>query len=407
MPPVNLGPGGGAVAITAGASHTCVILDDGAVRCWGNGSQGRLGYGGSTPSATTRRPPAVAPVNLGRAGRPAPSPPATSTPARSSTTARCAAGASAASGQLGNGATADVGDNESPAARASWRCRRAASARAVAGGAGHTCAILDDGSVSCWGFGANGRLGYGNTTSAPRPAGRSRSARGARRRHRGRRRPHLRHPRHRRRPLLGLRRPAAAWGTRPRPRSATPRSPPRTPRAGRRRRRPRRAGHHGRRRPHPGHARRSPTTGTGYTCALLDDGTMRCWGYGGDGRLGYGDESQVGGDRRALARRQGRRCRSGRSRARSATPRSGSPPAPRRSRSAAPSVCRRDGAQRRPRRRGPRVSIPPVAGLTYTAAAPSQGGFDPGSGRWEVGALAPGASAVLQLSARRARPART
>ena len=33
-----------AVDSCAGASHTCVIDSSGEVRCWGNGSNGRLGY---------------------------------------------------------------------------------------------------------------------------------------------------------------------------------------------------------------------------------------------------------------------------------------------------------------------------------------------------------------------------
>ena len=35
------------------------------------------------------------------------------------------------------------------------------------------------------------------------------------------------------------------------------------------------------------------------------------------------------------------------------------------------------------------MSIPPAAGLAYTAAAPSQGGFDGATGRWEVGDARP------------------
>jgi alpha-tubulin suppressor-like RCC1 family protein len=35
----------------------------------------------------------------------------------------------------------------------------------MAGGEDHSCAIKDDGTVRCWGKGANGRLGYGNTNN--------------------------------------------------------------------------------------------------------------------------------------------------------------------------------------------------------------------------------------------------
>ena len=33
----------------------------------------------------------------------------------------------------------------------------------IVAGEDHTCALLDTGSVRCWGLGTNGRLGYGNT----------------------------------------------------------------------------------------------------------------------------------------------------------------------------------------------------------------------------------------------------
>jgi hypothetical protein len=37
---------GGAVAeLAIGAFHVCVALDTGAVRCWGEGAEGALGYG--------------------------------------------------------------------------------------------------------------------------------------------------------------------------------------------------------------------------------------------------------------------------------------------------------------------------------------------------------------------------
>ena len=45
--PVDIGAGRSAVAISAGDFHTCVIRDDGALLCWGFGSGGQLGYGGT------------------------------------------------------------------------------------------------------------------------------------------------------------------------------------------------------------------------------------------------------------------------------------------------------------------------------------------------------------------------
>ena len=45
------------------------------------------------------------------------------------------------------------------------------SAKFIAAGESHTCAILDDGSAKCWGYGANGRLGYGDTLSRGDGAG--------------------------------------------------------------------------------------------------------------------------------------------------------------------------------------------------------------------------------------------
>src|SRR5205823_1474565 len=41
-----------AVAITTGAYHTCAILADGSVRCWGLNGQAQLGDGGIADSST-------------------------------------------------------------------------------------------------------------------------------------------------------------------------------------------------------------------------------------------------------------------------------------------------------------------------------------------------------------------
>ena len=43
--PLDLGSGRTAKAICAGRSHSCAILDDGTVKCWGYNPYGQLGYG--------------------------------------------------------------------------------------------------------------------------------------------------------------------------------------------------------------------------------------------------------------------------------------------------------------------------------------------------------------------------
>src|SRR5690606_9674905 len=45
LPNVDLGGGRTATDITAGATHTCAILDDGSAKCWGANNSGQLGLG--------------------------------------------------------------------------------------------------------------------------------------------------------------------------------------------------------------------------------------------------------------------------------------------------------------------------------------------------------------------------
>ncbi|KAA0148934.1 hypothetical protein FNF29_06407 [Cafeteria roenbergensis] len=106
--PADLGPvplGGGAVAISAGVSHSLVVLEDGTLRAFGQGSDGQLGYGSTSPVGITQttRPVDAGPVPLG--GR----------------------------------------------------------VSVVSAGWYHSLVVLEDGTVLAFGEGSDGKLGYGST----------------------------------------------------------------------------------------------------------------------------------------------------------------------------------------------------------------------------------------------------
>jgi len=171
LPAVDLGTGRSATAISAGHSHTCALLDDKSVKCWGKNDGYQLGLG-----------------DRNRRGD--------------------------ASGEMGDNLPAvDLGTGR--------------FATAISAGHSHTCALLDDKSVKCWGSNGYGQLGLGDRT-----------------------------PRGYAYYTMGDNLPAVDLGT---GRSATAIS----------------AGHT-------------------HTCALLDDNSVKCWGSNFEGRLGLGDKLHRG-----------------------------------------------------------------------------------------------------------------
>ena len=153
--PVNLGAGRTATSIYAGGHYTCAILDDESVKCWGQNTDGQLGIGSTT---NTNTPTTINSLGSGRKA-------ITLATAFNSICALLDDGSvkcwgDDSQGQLGNGGSnSDL--NSPPASAINLGAGR--TAKAITAGEFHFCAILDDDSIKCWGDGANGKLGTGST----------------------------------------------------------------------------------------------------------------------------------------------------------------------------------------------------------------------------------------------------
>ncbi len=152
--------GGVAVDIAVGgaeyASHACAVLEDGKVRCWGGNNFGQLGLGHEESIGDNERPESVAPVDLGG--------PAVAIAAGKyhtcallkDKTVRC--WGFNREGQLGYGHTDDVGDDETPASAGPVPV--GFDVAKIATGRFHTCAVSTEGKLRCWGWNKAGQLGY-------------------------------------------------------------------------------------------------------------------------------------------------------------------------------------------------------------------------------------------------------
>jgi uncharacterized repeat protein (TIGR01451 family) len=231
LPAIDLGPGRTPVAVSAGNAATCAILDNGTLKCWGANNGGVLGLGdtndrGDAPNEMGNNLPAVD-LGPGRTATVVANP-------RSHVCAILDTGALKCwgfgqNGRLGYGDTTTRGDgpNEMGANLPTVDLGAGRTATAVATGNAHTCVVLDNGGVKCWGANDVGQLGRGNTSAVgfiPNQMGDNLT------------------------PIdLG-----------------------------------------------PGRTATAVTAGNSHSCALLDNGSVKCWGQGSDGQLGNGSTNVIG-----------------------------------------------------------------------------------------------------------------
>jgi alpha-tubulin suppressor-like RCC1 family protein/uncharacterized membrane protein len=145
--PVTVSSLSGVIEIASGVSvHTCAVLNTGNVKCWGDNSTGNLGNGNNTNSST----------------------PVSASIVTSTVTKLALGGSSCAllsSGGVqcwGSNTYAQYGDNSPTSDLAIHNVNGLSSGVIdISSQRDGACALLDDGSVKCWGLGRYGNLGNG------------------------------------------------------------------------------------------------------------------------------------------------------------------------------------------------------------------------------------------------------
>ena len=169
IPPINLGAGRTAKDIFAGGNTTCSLLDDDSLKCWGSNSSGQLGQDSTDDQGDDPGEMAALPaINLG-VGR------TVKTVAVANTGFHVCAILDDDSvkcwgdngyGQLGLGDNIDKGDTPGDmGALLSVNLGSGRTAKKIFTGRYHTCVILTDDAAMCWGSNNRGQLGLNAATS--------------------------------------------------------------------------------------------------------------------------------------------------------------------------------------------------------------------------------------------------
>ena len=135
-----------AIAIASGAAHTCIVVADETVRCWGWDGWGQL----AASEADNHSLPVVA-VGVSHA-----------TTLVAGTQHTCAL--------LDDGTVTCWGKIQDGYGLPPTKIAGLSGVEALSAGSEHTCALMLDGTVQCWGYNFYGQLGDGTDISRPTPA---------------------------------------------------------------------------------------------------------------------------------------------------------------------------------------------------------------------------------------------
>lgn len=152
-------PSEGVRQISAAGDHTCALLVDGGVRCWGEANYGVLGYGNAENIGDDETPFSVGNVEVGGQAAAVATGVLNTCALLEDGTVRC--WGAVHTGILDAEATDIVGDDETPSSRPSLDFGQPVVQMSV--GTRHACAVLEDRSVICWGSNDGGELGIASS----------------------------------------------------------------------------------------------------------------------------------------------------------------------------------------------------------------------------------------------------
>ena len=144
----------GAESVSAGQWYGCARLSDGRVQCWGSNTEGQLGNGNTTQQLTPVAASGITTATAIATGY------GTTCALLSDSTVKC--WGYNLYGQTGNGNTTTP--QLTPAAVSGI-----STATAITAGYYHTCALLSNSTVKCWGNNTEGQLGDGTSYNSSTP----------------------------------------------------------------------------------------------------------------------------------------------------------------------------------------------------------------------------------------------
>jgi alpha-tubulin suppressor-like RCC1 family protein len=143
----------GVKAISAGERHSCAVLLDGSVYCWGANADGQIGDGDPSSRSSPVRVPGVGQATDVAAG----------------SVATCAVLEDGSALCWGNNAYGQLGDGSAAPQAGPIQVFALNGVRKIAAHWQHFCALRDDETLWCWGNNTHGQIGNGSTLAQPQP----------------------------------------------------------------------------------------------------------------------------------------------------------------------------------------------------------------------------------------------